>query len=319
MLKIFRTDIITQGIIILISTLLMWVGIFIHPHPVPIDGGGPIFYWLTAKLSPLAGAIIAYVLVLFQGFLFNSILYRHKMITQNTLMPMFFYCIAMSLGEPTLSPLLLGNTMVILAIGQMMLTTTLLSLTIDKTFAAAALMSIATVFCPAMAVFYVPLIFNMFNYSLYSWRDWTMLVLGICAPYILVETVYYVTDQMFYRNYLLLYEMTDRGFAIHGTLAQWVMSIVFMAILVMGLGAMLVNGQSSTVNYKMNSSAIMIFLLGGFLFTLYASFIPVNTQSYSAPFACCATALFSEPRRKESGMNILFVLLIIASITYNIL
>lgn len=319
MLKIFRTDIVTQAIIILIVSLLMWVGVFVHPQPIPIDGGGPIFYWMTSKLSPLAGAIIAYVLVLLQGFMLNSMLYRHKMISQNTLLPMFFYIMAMSLGTPTLSPLLLGYTLLILAIGQMMLTTTLLSLTIDKTFAAAALMSVGTVFCPAMAVFFVPLIFNMFNYSLYSWRDWTMLILGICAPYILIETIYYVTDQMFYRNYLLIYDMTDISFVAKGNVAQWAMSIGYIVVLVLGLGAVMVNSQSSTVNFKMNNTAVMIFLMGGILYTAYSSFVPIDTQSYAAPFACCATALFAEPHRKENGRNVFFILIIIASITYNLL
>lgn len=319
MLKIFRTDIFMQAIIILIVTLLMWVGFFVHPQPIPIKGGGPIFYWFASKLSARAGSIIAYILVLMQGFMLNGILYQHKMISQNTLMPMFFYVIAMSLGNPTLSPLMLGYTLLILAIGQMMLTTTLLSLTIDKTFAAAALMSIATIFCPAMAVFFIPLIFNMFNYSLYSWRDWTMLILGIAAPYIVLELVYYMTDQIFYRNYLLFYDMSDIHFIAHGNLQQWVMSISFILLLVIGMVAVFVNSQSSTINYKMNINALLIFIIGGILYTAYSTFVPINTQSYAAPFACCASALFLEQKRKETSSNIIFILIIIASILYNIL
>lgn len=319
MLKIFRTDIFSQAIIILIVSLSMWVGVFLHPEPIPIIGGGPVFYWLTKHLSARWGAIIAYVLVILQGFMLNSMLYRHKIITQNTLMPMLFYVLAMSIGTPTLTPLLLGNTLLILAIGQMMLTTTLLSLTIDKTFAAAALMSIATVFCPSMWVFFVPLIFNMINYSLYNWRDWTMLVLGILAPYFIIETIYYVNDQWFYRNYLLWFDMTNIQFTIAGKWTQWTESLTFIVILLMGWGALIMNNQGNTINYKKNITAMMIFIVGSLLYAFYTTFIPLVPQSYAVTFACCATALFASPHRKETVPNICFLLIIVGAIICNYL
>lgn len=316
MLKNFRKDISSQSIIILIVSLTMWMGAFIHPEPIPMAGGGPIYYWITSHLPLRVLAIIAYLLVLMQGVLLNSILYRHKMIGQNTLLPVLFYVLAMSLSTRTLTPLVLGNTLLILAISQMMLTTTYLSLTIDKTFGAAALMSIATIFCPAMAVFFVPLIFNMFNYSLYSWRDWTMLLLGIMAPYILLETYYYMTDEMFYRNYLLLYNMTDINFILDNSVVNWLISIVFLVIIVMGMGMVYMNSQSSTVNYQKNATTILVFLMGGLLYSLYATLIPIDTASFAAPFACCATAIFAEPRRKETGANIMFMAILLAGMAY---
>ena len=197
MLKIFRTNIFIQSVIIIVVSLVLWVGAFGHPQPMPMVGGGQLYYWLTGWLSPLAGAIIAYLLVVLGGFLLNGMLYRHKMITQNTLMPMLFYIIAMSLGSHTLSPILLGSLLLLLAVDQLMLTNTLLSLPLNKIFGAAACIALATLFCPAMMVFFVPLLMCMFNYSLYGWRDWTMLILGILEPYILMETYFFIVDQIY--------------------------------------------------------------------------------------------------------------------------
>ncbi|MBQ6682928.1 MAG: hypothetical protein IJM74_02350 [Bacteroidales bacterium] len=200
MLRIFRTNVVLQIFIILIVAVLMWIGVFIHPRPTPIEGGGQLYYWITGLLSPLASTIIAFVLVIVEGVLLNSMLYRHKMMTQSSLMPLLFYIIAMSIGRPTLTPMLLGSLFLIIGMSQLMLTTTLLSLDLDKIFGASASIACATLFCPAMAVFLVPLIANMFNFSLYGWRDWTMLILGILAPYIVLETYYYMVDELFYRN-----------------------------------------------------------------------------------------------------------------------
>ncbi len=319
MLKIFRTDIFTQAIIILVVSVVMWIGVFIHPRPIPIEDGGPLFYWMTGLLTPRWGAIIAFLLVVAEGFIFNGILYRHKMIAQNTLMPMLFYFLAMSLGSPTLTPILIGSFLLILAIGQLMLTSTLLSLTPDKIFGAAALVSIATLFCPSMAVFFIPLIIDMFTYSLYGWRDWAMLILGLLAPLILLETIYFVTDELFYRNYLLLYDLTDLHFRAHGSWLNWIYSILFAIIFVVGLGAAMVNSQNRNVNFKKNITAILTFTIGSILFSLYSNLIPIPTQAYAIPFACSTTSIFIEPQRKELMPNIFFLLIILAFIVFNFL
>ena len=319
MLKIFRTDVFLQIVIILVVSVAMWVGVFIHPQPMPMVGGGQLYYWLTGMLTPLWGTIIAYVLVLLEGFLLNGILYRHKMIAQSTLLPMLFYVIAMSLGTPTLTPILLGSLMLLIAIDQLMLTTTLLSLPLDKVFAAAAAIALATLFCPAMAVFFIPLIASMFNYSLYGWRDWTMFLLGLLAPYIILETIFFVSDQMFYRNYLIFYSFTDIHLYASGNWQQWTTSLLFLLLLIMGLGAAFVNSQSRSINFKKNISTLLLFILGSLAYILYTSIIPLPTEAFALPFACCCTSLFIEPRRKEFGANMFFVLIVVMFVVLKLL
>ncbi len=319
MLKIFRTDIFMQALIILVVSVVMWIGVFVNPQPIPIEGGGPLFYWLTGFLSPRWGTIIAFLLVLAEGFIFNGILYRHKMISQNTLMPMLFYILAMSLGTPTLTPILIGSILLIFAIGQLMLTSTLLSITSDKIFGSAALVSLATLFCPYMAVFFIPLIISMFTYSLYGWRDWAMLILGLLAPLILVETIYFVTDELFFRNYLLAYELTNLHFSIQGNWVNWIGSLLFAIIFVVGLGAALVHSQNHNVNFKKNITAILTFTVGSILFSLYTDIIPIFTQAYAIPFACSATSIFIEPKHKELLPGIFFIIIIISAIVLNFL
>ncbi len=319
MLKIFRTDIFMQAVVILIVSVVMWVGVFINPQPIPIDDGGPLFFWLTGHMSPRWGTIIAFLLVIVEGFIFNGILYRHKMISQNTLMPMLFHIIAMSLGSPTLTPILIGSLLLILAIGQLMLTTTLLSLTPDKIFGAAALVALATLFCPSMAVFFIPLIIDMFTYSLYGWRDWAMLILGLLAPIILVETIYFVNDEIFYRNYLLLYNLTDLHISAQGSWVNWTRSLLFAVIFVIGLGAAAVNSQNRNVNFKKNITAILIFAIGSILYSLYSTLIPIPTQAYAIPFACSTTSIFIEPNRRELLPNLFFIFIIVSGIILNYL
>ena len=319
MLRIFRTNVVLQIFIILIVAVLMWIGVFIHPRPTPIEGGGQLYYWITGLLSPLASTIIAFVLVIVEGVLLNSMLYRHKMMTQSSLMPLLFYIIAMSIGRPTLTPMLLGSLFLIIGMSQLMLTTTLLSLELDKIFGASASIACATLFCPAMAVFLVPLIANMFNFSLYGWRDWTMLILGILAPYIVLETYYYMVDELFYRNYLILYGLTDINWSVGGSLIDWIGSLIFLLLFVVGFGSAVINGQNKTINFKKNLTAILLFTVGSILFTLYTHIFPVHTQAFAIPFALCTTLLFVDPKRDLWWQNLIFVLVIVAFVIWNLI
>lgn len=318
-MRIFRTNVVLQIFIILIVAVLMWIGVFIHPRPTPIEGGGQLYYWITGLLSPLASTIIAFVLVIVEGVLLNSMLYRHKMITQSSLMPLLFYIIAMSIGRPTLTPMLLGSLFLIIGMSQLMLTTTLLSLDLDKIFGASASIACATLFCPAMAVFLVPLIANMFNFSLYGWRDWTMLILGILAPYIVLETYYYMVDELFYRNYLILYGLTDINWSVGGSLIDWIGSLIFLLLFVVGFGSTVINGQNKTINFKKNLTAILLFTVGSILFTLYTHIFPVHTQAFAIPFALCTTLLFVDPKRDVWWQNLIFVLVIVAFVIWNLI
>lgn len=319
MLRIFRTNVVLQIFIILIVAVLMWIGVFIHPRPTPIEGGGQLYYWITGLLSPLASTIIAFVLVIVEGVLLNSMLYRHKMMTQSSLMPLLFYIIAMSIGRPTLTPMLLGSLFLIIGMSQLMLTTTLLSLDLDKIFGASASIACATLFCPAMAVFLVPLIANMFNFSLYGWRDWTMLILGILAPYIVLETYYYMVDELFYRNYLILYGLTDINWSVGGSLIDWIGSLIFLLLFVVGFGSTVINGQNKTINFKKNLTAILLFTVGSILLTLYTHIFPVHTQAFAIPFALCTTLLFVDPKRDVWWQNLIFVLVIVAFVIWNLI
>ena len=146
-----------------------------------------------------------------------------------------------------------------------------------------------------------------------------MLLLGVLAPYILIETYYFLNDQMFYRNYLILYSFSDFHFSAGGTWVQWVGSLLFILVLLMGLGAAFINSQSRSINFKKNISTILLFIFGSIGYMLYTTVIPIPTEAFVLPFACCCTSLFIEPKRKEFGNNLFFLLIIVLFVIWRIL
>ena len=319
MLKVFRTNIPVQIAIILAVSVLMWLKSFTHPQAAVTDCGGELYHWITGNMSPVLATIVAYILVLAEGVLFNSILYKHKMFTQSSLLPMLFFIIAMSIGQPALSPVIIGTAFLLLAIDQMLLTSTLLSVGLDKVFGASACIAISALLCPVMVVFILPLIASMFNYSLYTWRDNTMLILGFLAPIILMEIYYFVCDELFYRNYLLLYNITDFRLHMGGTFMQWVVSIVFLLMVILGMGTAVGGSQNRSINFNKNITTILLFTLGSVMLSFYTNLFPVATPNYAIPFSCCSTFLFIETGRKELIPNIIFIIVVSLYIVFNLI
>ena len=322
MLKIFRNDIFLQAVIILVVTAALWLDALMAPRPILLQGGGFLFCLWAGRLSPMAAIIIAIGLLLAEGYLLNMVLYRHRLISKGTLMPMLFFVIAMSLGSQqlTLTPMLAGSLFLILTIDQLLLYDgTLLSLSLSNLFGASACLGLATLCCPAMAVFLLPMLAAIINYSQYGWRNWMMVVLGLLAPYIVLETYFYMTDQTFYRNYLLLYDLTDLGLRMDGRLVDWGGSLLFALLLIFGLAALIVDSQSKVVNYKKNSTVVSLFILGGVAAMAYSRVVPMPTQAFAVPFACCATSLFYEKKRPEWLWNILLLGTIALFVTWNLL
>lgn len=321
MLKIFRTDIYLQAVILVVTVVLLWVRAIIAPVAAIPEGGSEIFYLLTDWMSPRVATVTAMILIVAGGLFFNSLLYRNKMIGQNTLLPMLFFILAMSLGsrQTTLTPLLVGVLFLILCASQTMITGTLLSLSIDKTFGAAASLSLGTLICPSLAVFVLPLMMCMLNYSLYSWRDWTMLMLGIAAPYIPVELYWYLSGDLFYRNYLLLYDLTNVGLVLEHPIAEWVMSLLFFLLTVVAFSYTIANNQRHGTNYKKNTAALLFPFVGSLIIGAYSTFVPLPTQAYALPFAFCCSVMFHDEKKKEWIWNILLIALLLAAVAYNIL
>lgn len=325
MLKSFRNNnIIVQIITVLAVAGMMWGNSFAHPNAHMPSGGGSLFYWLTSALSPLMATIIAFVLMLVEGVLLTSILYRHKLIGQGNLFPLLFFVIAFSSGRPTLTPILLGTLFLILAIEQLLLTTTLLSIGLDRTFGAAACVGMATILCPTMVVFTIPVIISMFNYSLYNWRDWAMFILGFLAPWILVETYYWVNDELFYRNYLLLYTITDFHLRIGGSFLQWVVSIVFLLFIVWGIMKVVGMSRNRNINFNKNVTTLLLFSIGSLLLAGYSQLFPVATANFAIPFACCATYIFMDngtsgfsKQHNELWLNLFFIATILFFVLTN--
>jgi hypothetical protein len=124
-LNIFRTNQIITGILLLPYAVLLYSSVFILDSTPPIIENSGIFSdWVLTKLAgnTLLSNIIAIVLLCLQSFMINAIALKHRLQNEFTLFPGLFYILLCCLLPDFLylSPVLMGNTFFIIALGQIL-------------------------------------------------------------------------------------------------------------------------------------------------------------------------------------------------------
>lgn len=321
MLRIFRQNALLQLIIILMVGLGLWMPSFLNLAEMESMGGTPLYDLIYNWLSPhpLLAAVIAFVLVLEEGWLLNLALYRHKITSQNTLLPMFVYVCLMSHGGEalTLSPMILVNIMVIGSVSEMMVPDTL-TVHQDQILRSATFASLASLFYLPALLLLVPLVIAFVVNSLYRWRHWVLLLLGFVAPYIVVFTVCFLNDRLTYSFYLMRSMLMDFSFtrlilpdSVWGYIAQ----IGTLLLVMVSLVNLVSTINEHTTMYRVNITTVCLPMVAGLLMLGFDSLFVVNLQliALSAAAMVAVYLLESNPtsKRKVITYDIIFLLIIL--------
>ncbi len=120
MLAIFRTNQQLANILLLFYLALVRASTFIHPMNIVPKSHGVLSQWLYSEMAPTSfeGQIAAFILIFIQAVFINIIMSEYRIATEITLLPGLFYCLITGMMPEFmgLSPILLANTFMILAI-----------------------------------------------------------------------------------------------------------------------------------------------------------------------------------------------------------
>lgn len=317
MIKFFKQNIILQLILVLLFSLVMWFGSFLHPEaPATAFEVAPLYTLCTDLLSssPLVATLLAWLLVLCEGVGFSLVLTRHKLFSTETLLPALIFVIVVGLSPEnhTLNPIIMAMPFIILAIHQMMMYEKV-SPNVNNILNAAFFSAIATMFCQHCIVMLLFVYIALTVHSLYQWRHWVMPVLGFAVPYIVLALIYYLSDRLYYNYYIFTTDLSDLHFSILScnAVAHIKSYLLIIAIAVCAASAIMHNIEHSA-SYRHNTGILFALLFSLILSQFYSHFFPVNGALLALPLSFWATeGLFSIKRRIWICDLILFLLVIL--------
>lgn len=314
LVRFFKKNYFNQYLLIFFLSILLWVGAFIAPQPIQDTLSYSFLYEYVYNLLlpfPFISVLLAYIIIVLQGLFFNTILVKHKLISSTTLLPMFVYIFVFSSSTQTITPILLSNIFVLLALNNL-LDCENISKSQDKIFRASALVSIAILFYFLSIYYLLLIILVIIEYKIYYWREWVTAFLGFTLPLILVLIYCFLTDSLmnfvnsFFNDVLTPIFVFDFN--------SW-LSIVFGLLFILIFSAasfnFFVSMRDNVVAYRTKSSIILYIVLVAFLMSIYSIVFPLPMQLYVIPFSYFIGNCITRHKGKETMCDIVLIVLTI--------
>lgn len=292
MLKLFEKNTVFQVAFIIVAIVLLWFEAFSEPQPMtPAGHFAPLYDLLCSlSLSPTLSVAIAMAMVAVSAFLFNLMLTRAGLASQNNLLPTLLFIVAASACSPSLSPSLIASLLTIAVVNLLLVRGSLLTVTSDKIFGTAALIGIASmVYLPSLTLIVAYLLIAI-KYRLYSWRDWMVFLLGLLAPYLTLWSVLLFTDGLLpsFDDMALDFASIDLTL---GTFTPLQAVANGFLVLVFAFSLFIVGRRmgEKTVVWQKNATTIMLITVAALAMLPLGEAFPVNMQFFAIPFAFCVT------------------------------
>lgn len=176
--KTFRNDYLLQLVLLAITSLILWLPAFISPlAPITTGFDTPIYKVIYESLSSLKAlsTILAFLLVIIQGLIINSIFSSNQLSPSTTFFPAFIYVILLSSNYAlmTISPLLIQNTFIIFSI-YFLFHSFDKTEGLDEVFCSSLFVSLAFLSFMPSILFILWIWFSLLNYRFYKWRYWVI-------------------------------------------------------------------------------------------------------------------------------------------------
>ncbi|HNP17563.1 MAG TPA: hypothetical protein PKL31_03930 [Fulvivirga sp.] len=222
--------------------------------------------------SQLTYQILAYLLVCFQVYVFNSTLITNKAFSENTYIPGFIYALLCSLcyDMMTLTPFLMGLTFVLLAINKVFNHIEFRAKRDEDILNIGLYLGLATIIYLPFCLLALSTLFVFIFFTGTVGRRYVMMVFGFSLPVLLSGSYFYITDRFDDFLYLFFSPFTviDRVWYIsfRDTLFLFSVPILFLALSLIRIlqGARLTNYQNRLTR------AMFVWMIFSLLFIVFS-------------------------------------------------
>jgi hypothetical protein len=318
LLRFLSDNRLPTAVFIFLIAFLLWLPGFLSPETTAFNfpvKAMPLYDIVSdlLKAKVLASKIIAFLFILFQGFLVVRLNVKFILIQQRTFLPALFFLLLVSFYFPHLqfSKYLFGS-MAILLILDILFSSYKKETHSWKFFEAGLVLGIAALFYARIIYFFPFIWITQLILRPPSWREWIFPVVGFMVPVIFVLAVRFLIGldpwaigEIFYDN------LNNFYFSFRFILPYIIISSFIFIIVVLASGYMLRVYQFRKI-YIRNYYLVFfwLFLLSLILFAFLTRFDPGVIYVTAIPVSFLLSNYFINAR-KSWGNRLLFTLLIV--------
>ncbi|MFW5700317.1 MAG: hypothetical protein ACOCWM_01395 [Cyclobacteriaceae bacterium] len=286
------------------------------------DDIGPLsagVYWLIESVfnrAPIVYNIIALILIIIQGTILNYSMLKHKLYNENSYTFALIYVLlfAAYFDFCLLSPVLMGNTFLILAINKLITHIQTWQKSDDRILTIGVFLGIATLFFAPLFIFSLLVFFSFIFFTGTSVRRNLLFVYGFIMP-LIIAWLYYVWQNS---GYEFIYQAIYSVFIYRSIYYTDLISILIVAItptLFTIYSALKIFSSKGYTNFQVRIQQLMVFMLalGVIAFSLANYKAPHMLILFFVPAAFFLNHLFLRIKRKfwQELTFAVFIILII--------
>ena len=202
-LKLFRHTQAFSIITILITSLIVWIGLYNSLINEEIIKTNPIF-----SLGNLSSGIVIKIstalFIFLKCSLFNNILTEQKVLSKNTYFPALFYFFIISSNTASigLTPTLVASFFMLIFVKKTLDSYSQINAQ-NSIFEGAFYVSIAGIIHPPIIIFYPMVWINLSIFSHMSMKNWLLSILGLICPWFIIITIslYFEFDHLYINHF----------------------------------------------------------------------------------------------------------------------
>ncbi len=327
MLQLIKNNNPFTVIILLILTLLLKLGVLMHPH-APVELPGFYLYnWLLYLLkavfheSAFGYTFFGVGMVFLQALYINRIAAKHKLFSRPTYIPAFVYLLLTSLFPPWNY---FNATLIIVwcVLGGMdiLLGFNLANLPRKRIFNAGFFFAMAALFQFSLTAYLALLIIGIFMLRSFNLGEWVVALMGYFTP------VYFFAGALFMGDKLSLFPKwihIGKSIPVHITSPAYftVLILGLITLLVCGLYAMQLQLPKFSIYIRRNWAAILIYFIISIVIGVGTDKIVQSGWLIVIPSLCfvISTALLLEKNKGFSNFILYFslILVVVCQLTIN--
>lgn len=200
LIRAFRSTGFLPVILLVVLSGALWTISYTHTYKIVEANGMPFYSLVTGLMKYLpawAGPLLGVILVNLQGIHLNLILNKHEVLYKQSWLPALLYVVLASLLPAFLwlHPLLFVNSILLFALDRIFSlykSSSPMSLAFDGAF----LLSVAALFYLPAAVLGIFYLLCILILRPFSWREWTVGIIGLLLPFFLAFLWYFLNDQL---------------------------------------------------------------------------------------------------------------------------
>jgi len=270
LIRVFKRSYVVQYIILLVIAVILWLPAFIYPPDFALSSNiyvSPAWHWLLQVIGnyPLAGTVLAIIIILTGALLMNGILEKYELALKNTLVPALFYILIMS-HQPVflqLHPALIASFLMLVVMLNLFGIYTQQE-AYSQVFNSGFITGIASLFYFPATVFFLFIWLTFFVYRLYAIREWIIALLGFLLIYFFLGTYYFMTDQLI--EAFAAYSEYFRTLPVLGTFYPFniltlIISLLFILLFLFALFRLIAHLQEHVISVRKRYVSVFWFLV----------------------------------------------------------